>query len=298
MEFRWKTQDTVAPVAPQTMPQAPQAFAGVPGAQPALQAAPDGFEEIRARIGEKEARLAEIEARIAEIDRQYPQLKNGGQEWEIAAKRAEIGDMSAYDSMMARGQQAGGNAKNIESEIQKAYIDLSYAGPEQRPAFQNRINALEKEYREATGKDYVFDGADVKRGLTEGGDTSVTLSDVKSKLMTMKDKKGYITRDQEKELMADLQKMPFSDDLVNFYNEIKATTIKEDADAAKGEAKKKANSAIDEAVKNFSYSDLVNGNGSYSKKASNGKTVTVTRAANGDIIYECNGVKRTVKGGE
>ena len=304
MEFRWKTQQ---PMAPQTVPGMNGGQAAFDAAQqaamanPASQGAPvaaEAFPEINAQIREKEARLAELDARIADIDRQYPELKNGGQEWEIAAKRAEIGDMSAYDAMMARGQQAGGNARGIESEIQKAYIDMSFAGPEQRPAFQNRINALEKEYKDVTGQDYVFNGSDVKRGLTQGGDTSVTIADVKSKLSTMRDKKGQITQAQYDEIMSDLGTMPFSEDLVNVYNELKNTTIAEKAAADRKAATRRANAALDEVAKNISYSTLAGGNGSYSKKASNGKMVTVTRAANGDIILECGGVKRTVKGVE
>lgn len=253
MAYRWKGMEPQPiPTQMRGMPQQqPQTGAPVQGslmgdfmdaerlggwnspqqAQPQEQGA-----DILAKIREKQSRLAEVDALIADIDRQYPELKNGGQEWEIAAKRAEIGDMSGYDSMMARGQQAGGNVKDLESKIRKAYIDQSFAGPEQRPAYQNEINALEKEYKELTGQEYVFDGTDVKKGLTQSGDEAVTLADVKSKLSTMK-KNGQITAAQEAEIMGDLQKMPFSEDLVNLYNELKSTPIKENVDEANDKAK-------------------------------------------------------------
>lgn len=272
MAYRWKNEEEImgtpqplplrfkgmqTPPAMQAQPQQSQVMTDFMDAErlggwnaPQQTApAPAASADVLAKIREKQARLAAVDARIEEIDKQYPELKNGGQEWKIAAKRAELGDMSAYDSMMSRGRQAGGNVKDLESKIRKAYIDQSFAGPEQRPAYQNEINALEKEYKELTGQEYVFDGTDVKKGLTQSGDEAVTLADVKSKLSTMK-KNGQITAAQEAEIMGDLQKMPFSEDLVNLYNELKSTPIKEKVDEAKRKRAAKQMQA-DEAAKNW-----------------------------------------------
>lgn len=240
MEFRWKTQDTVAPAAPQTMPQAPQAFAGVPGAQPALQAAPDGFEEIRARIGEKEARLAEIEARIAEIDRQYPQLKNGGQEWEIAAKRAEIGDMSAYDSMMARGQQAGAQMGAIESELknaEKLLWGLESKNDEDRAMARNQIEVAlrsAEEWQEKTGQALPASYDRLRSALNSepaGQNTNELVNFYKYKLS-----KGTLTEADREYVDTVLRPKMNSEDfdrLFAFLNESKGKTVeaKEDARA-------------------------------------------------------------------
>lgn len=175
MAFRWKTQmgPSQAEVASQQMAgYNPQQQRGVPfqsapgGMQPppdmtgygeSLQAASDRAGVLQ-QIEEKEARLASIEAKIADIDRQYPELKDGGQQWEIAAKRAEIGDMSAYDSMMARGQQAGAQSSAIESELkaaEKLLWGLESKNDEDRAMARNQIEVAlrsAEEWQDKTGQ--------------------------------------------------------------------------------------------------------------------------------------------------
>lgn len=175
MAFRWKTQmgPSQAEVASQQMAgYNPQQQRGVPfqsapgGMQPppdmtgygeSLQAASDRAGVLQ-QIEEKEARLASIEAKIADIDRQYPELKDGGQQWEIAAKRAEIGDMSAYDSMMARGQQAGAQSSAIESELkaaEKLLWGLESKNDEDRAMAKNQIEVAlrsAEEWQDKTGQ--------------------------------------------------------------------------------------------------------------------------------------------------
>lgn len=175
MTFRWKTQmgPSQAEVAAQQMAgYNPQQQRGVPfqsapgGMQPppdmtgygeSLQAASDRAGVLQ-QIEEKEARLASIEAKIADIDRQYPELKDGGQQWEIAAKRAEIGDMSAYDSMMARGQQAGAQSSAIESELkaaEKLLWGLESKNDEDRAMARNQIEVAlrsAEEWQNKTGQ--------------------------------------------------------------------------------------------------------------------------------------------------
>lgn len=175
MAFRWKTQmgPSQAEVAAQQMAgYNPQQQRGVPfqsapgGMQPpldmtaygeSLQAASDRAGVLQ-QIEEKEARLASIEAKIADIDRQYPELKDGGQQWEIAAKRAEIGDMSAYDSMMARGQQAGAQSSAIESELkaaEKLLWGLESKNDEDRAMARNQIEVAlrsAEEWQDKTGQ--------------------------------------------------------------------------------------------------------------------------------------------------
>jgi len=73
----------------------------------------------RQQLAQLQAQLAEIDRRIAEIDRSNPQLKDS-QAWEIAAKRAEAGDMSAYDNLMNRGAGDSSNAGGIDNELYNA----------------------------------------------------------------------------------------------------------------------------------------------------------------------------------
>ena len=75
---------------------------------------------IQNRIDELETELASVTSKIAEIDKTTPGLARSPKEWEIAAKRAEIGDMSAYDNLMSRGNQASSSISNIESGLYAA----------------------------------------------------------------------------------------------------------------------------------------------------------------------------------
>lgn len=184
MEFRWKTQQ---PTAPQTVPgmnggqaafDAAQAAAMANGVPQGTPVAAEAFPEINAQIREKEARLASVEARIADIDRQYPELKNGGQEWEIAAKRAEIGDMSAYDSMMARGQQAGAQVGAIEGELknaEKLTWGLNSKSDEDRAMARNQIEVAlrsAEEWQDKTGQQLPASYYRLKEALGNSGTAS------------------------------------------------------------------------------------------------------------------------------
>lgn len=88
-------------------------------AQPQVAAPVTGSEfvskrmEVRTALREKEAELAEVNARLAEIDKEI----GNADEWEIAAKRAELGDMSAYDNLVSRRANAAGGAISPVEEI-------------------------------------------------------------------------------------------------------------------------------------------------------------------------------------
>ena len=92
-------------------------------AQPQVAAPVTGSEfvskrmEVRTALREKEAELAEVNARLAEIDKEI----GNEAEWDIAAKRAELGDMSAYDNIVSRrGNAAGGAISPVEEILYRA----------------------------------------------------------------------------------------------------------------------------------------------------------------------------------
>lgn len=64
-----------------------------------------------------EARLADIDAKLAAFDKANPGFNPDAAE--IAAKRAEIGDFSAYDNMQGRGAQ-NADPSGIENELYNA----------------------------------------------------------------------------------------------------------------------------------------------------------------------------------
>lgn len=104
---------------------------------------------IQQEISTLRTELAGVEQQIQEIDARYPRLKGGDKEWEIAAKRAEIGDMSAYDSMMNRGAGAASAASGIENGLYNAgklLYGLDSKDDYEQGAFANQI---EMELRKA-----------------------------------------------------------------------------------------------------------------------------------------------------
>lgn len=111
---------------------------------------------IEGEINKLQAQLNSIDARIAQIDKEVPGI--GGNEWEIAAKRAEVGDFSAYDNIVSRGKnrmsEAKSAVKGIENELYNAAKltwGLAADNTEDRAAARNQIEvALERAESEAS----------------------------------------------------------------------------------------------------------------------------------------------------
>lgn len=219
MAYRWKTQQPVVPMGGQTAYDAAQTAATM---NPAPQGAPvavEPFQDINAQIRDKEAKLAAIESEIAQIDRQYPELKDGGQQWEIAAKRAEIGDMSAYDSMMARGQQAGGQASAIEGELynaEKLTWGLKSKSSEEREITAANIGATlrkAEEWAARTGNGLPDSYYRLKKAMdsAEGTDSDYMNSREYGNELALKIYRGTATDDDIEKGVAWAEKNPNSD---------------------------------------------------------------------------------------
>lgn len=106
------------------------------------QQAEQNRQQIQAKINELQTELDQITNQIAEIDKATPGLAKNPKEWEIAAKRAEIGDMSAYDNLVSRGNQSSSSVSNIESGLYAAAKELwgmKDADDSQRNMSQNII---------------------------------------------------------------------------------------------------------------------------------------------------------------
>lgn len=85
------------------------------GGQEAFDASQDAG--VGALLRSLEARLADIDAKIEAFDKSNPGFNPDAVE--IAAKRAEIGDFSAYDNMQGRGAQ-NADQSGIENELYNA----------------------------------------------------------------------------------------------------------------------------------------------------------------------------------
>jgi len=110
-------------------------------------------EQAMQQIEQLESRLAQINSRIAEIDKTIPGGASNDKAWEIAAQRASIGDMSAYDSMMQRGATGAQSSNAIENALmdaEKLTWGLSADSTEDQKAARNQLEvAMRRAERDA-----------------------------------------------------------------------------------------------------------------------------------------------------
>ena len=234
MDFRWRGQQQ--PAQPVNMGRqaafdASSAAMGAPVSTP-VQVQP--FEAERQELAALESRLAEIDRQIEQFDRENPGFSSGMVD--VAAKRAEAGDMSAYNSMvqgdMSMQQGAAGARKageagvwNSIDEARKLAFGLDDTSDETREARVANIRVmLDKARRDATAAGIELPtewheldrkisqvetgaGADKKSILQWGNELwtksqNGTLSDD-----DIKDMESYIAKNPNGELSKDLQAM-------------------------------------------------------------------------------------------
>ena len=160
MDFRWRGQQQPAqPVnmGGQAAFDASYAAMGAPVSTP-VQVQP--FEAERQELAALESQLAEIDRQIEQFDRENPGFSSGM--GDVAAKRAEAGDMNAYNSMvqgaMSMQQGAAGARKageagvwNSIDEARKLAFGLDDTSDETREARVANIRVmLDKARRDAT----------------------------------------------------------------------------------------------------------------------------------------------------
>lgn len=234
MDFRWRDQPQPAqPVimGGQAAFDASSAAMGAPVSTP-VQVQP--FEAERQELAALESQLAEIDRQIEQFDRENPGFSSGMVD--VAAKRAEAGDMSAYNSMvqgaMSMQQGSAGARKageagvwNSIDEARKLAFGLDDSSDETREARVANIRVmLDKARRDATAAGIELPaewheldrkisqvetgaGAD-KRSILQWGNElwtksqNGTLSDD-----DIKDMESYIAKNPNGELSKDLQAM-------------------------------------------------------------------------------------------
>lgn len=200
-------------------------------------------EQAMQQIEQLESRLAQINSRIAEIDKTLPGGASNDNAWEIAAQRASIGDMSAYDSMVQRGAtgaQATNAIDNALMEAEKLTWGLNAKDDEDRMAARNQIEvALRKAERDAsqTGTKLPDSYFRLKKALEAdvGGNASSLVN-----MLKYKKEKGTLTDDDRayvEELMKGKENSKEYETLMSFWTESKGSTT---GDKARAKAEKDA----------------------------------------------------------
>lgn len=158
MEFRWRNQQNAQPVnmGGQAAYDASVAAAGGNLGTPV---SVQPFEAERKELADLERQLAEIDLQIEKFDRENPGISSGMVD--VAAKRAEAGDMGAYNAMVqnayymqqgASGARKAGEAGiwNSIDEAKKLAYGLDDTGDETRDARIANIRVmLDKAKRDA-----------------------------------------------------------------------------------------------------------------------------------------------------
>lgn len=239
MDFRWKNYQ------PNEQPLNNEQFiAPVTGSEFEQQRMND-----RAELDRLKNELAQVDARIAQLDKELPASE---QEVEIAAKRAELGDMSAYDSLVRGGSGKIASTRTaIENELknaEKLTWALDSQTDEQRRQALNEIEVALRSAEEAQEMGVELPDsyrrlknaiAPYKNGFHQStGNFTELINQMKYKLSKEKlteDDREYI----ETVIKPNMNSEKF-DELFGFLQESKGKTVeaRNDARIAKEERKK------------------------------------------------------------
>lgn len=207
-------------------------------------------EQVQQEIAKLQTRLNEINTRIAEIDKSLPAGAGNDKAWEIAAQRASIGDMSAYDSMVQRGATGAQSANAIDNALmdaEKLTWGLNAKDDEDRMAARNQIEvALRKAERDAaqTGTKLPDSYYRLKNALEAdvGGNASSLVN-----MLKYKKEKGTLTdadREYVEEMMKGKENSKEYETLMSFWTGSKGSTTEAKA-KAKAEDKRITDMAIE-----------------------------------------------------
>lgn len=303
-EFRWNN-----PAQP--APQEGQVFVPFAGAnavrpqqpQPALP--PQQAAGMGADVQKLNEEYTRNEARIAQLEDELRTLKEGmgtDEEFQdkLAANRAQRGDTGYYSNMYFMRQNRANSEKALADEkkqrdaieqkklveqIEDLDMNFGYL-----PDKQSKSAALAKRRRLVEElEDY-----GVKYEQPEP-DTSVEWTPDEWEQFRIKntDKNGkWYTEEARAKYSA--RPVSTAADAESAKTGANTATAAEAADKAQKE-RNKNNAAINEVVGTVSNYLLTKNKGTVTRTASNGRTVTVTKTADGGILYQCGKEKKLVK---
>lgn len=237
MEFRWRNQQNAQPVnmGGQAAYDASVAAAGGNLGTPV---SVQPFEAERKELADLERQLAEIDLQIEKFDRENPGISSGMVD--VAAKRAEAGDMGTYNAMVqnAFSSQLGNDGmlkssrNGIENELknaEKLTWGLNSKNEEQQNIARNEINVAlrsAEEWAEKTGQELPTSYYRLKEALKEssGGKNANELVNY----YRYKQEKGELTEADRKyveEVLRPKMNSEDFDNLFGFLKESKGKTV-------------------------------------------------------------------------
>lgn len=237
MEFRWRNQQNAQPVnmGGQAAYDASVAAAGGNLGTPV---SVQPFEAERKELADLERQLAEIDLQIEKFDRENPGISSGMVD--VAAKRAEAGDMGAFNAMVqnAFSRQLGNDGmlkssrNGIENELknaEKLTWGLNSKNEEQQNIARNEINVAirsAEEWAEKTGQELPTSYYRLKEALKEssGGQNANELVNY----YRYKQEKGELTEADRKyveEVLRPKMNSEDFDNLFGFLKESKGKTV-------------------------------------------------------------------------
>lgn len=246
MEFRWRNQQNAQPVnmGGQAAYDASVAAAGGNLGTPV---SVQPFEAERKELADLERQLAEIDLQIEKFDRENPGISSGMVD--VAAKRAEAGDMGAFNAMVqnAFSRQLGNDGmlkssrNGIENELknaEKLTWGLNSKNEEQQNIARNEINVAlrsAEEWAEKTGQELPTSYYRLKEALKEssGGQNANELVNY----YRYKQEKGELTEADRKYVEEVLRPKMNSEDFDNLFGFLKESKGKTKEAKAKDKAK-------------------------------------------------------------
>lgn len=304
-EFRWNNPAQAAPQGAQVPVQ--------PQPQPALP--PQQAAGMGADVQKLNEEYARNEARIAQLENELRTLQSGmstDEEFQdaLAANRAKRGDTGFYSNMYfmrqnkANSEQALADEKKQRDAIEQKKLveqiedlDMNFG---YLPDKQSKSAALAKRRRlvkelEGYGVKYAQPEPDTSVDWTpdEWEQFRITNTDKDGKWNTEEAREKYAAHKVSTAAEAEKAKTGANTDTAAEAEAKKAAEEKKAAEA-KAKEKREAQGAISEVVGTVSGYTLAKNKGTVTKKASNGRDVTVTRTPEG-ILYQSGKEKKLVK---
>lgn len=176
------------------------------------------MQDLRAEYDRNSARIAEIEGMLKRMSAGNADSMDR----QLAISRARAGDLTGAYNHLARidnrklmsdksGSTDKQKVKDVVVSLEDAYIMRNAEDDATKKAgWDNKIARLSKEYRDLTGKEYQYLGANPDNKVYGLGDAAGDKAAVMSKLTTFKGarKDGRLTTEQISELYSDVARMP------------------------------------------------------------------------------------------